>query len=62
MAMAITYFANNKSCLVYLRVNTQIFQAASQATKEAGPGVVFFFIALSVLWLSVTHFKHTQGL
>lgn len=45
MAVAITYFANNKSCLVYLRVNTQIFQAASQATKEAGPGG-FFYCAL----------------
>lgn len=57
MAMAITYFANNKSCLVYLRVNTQIFQAASQATKEAGPGVFFlnfFYCALGPVALRDT--------
>lgn len=39
MATAISCFANNKSCSVCLRVNTQIFWANSQAAKERGAGL-----------------------
>lgn len=59
MAAAISCFANNKSSLVCLRVNTQIFRAAGQAAKERGAGVSLFIIGPVALGDTLQH-KHTH--